>query len=865
MGSKTGQTDNGICRNVSKKSTTLHIITNNHFDPTWRRCWNRPLFFSGKRFISYADLQEYYILDNLKLARNHPKYRFEVESVLVARHFLDQHPELKEELLALAQSGRFTVSGAGENIIDSNMVIGESLVRNLVTGLLWVESALGRKTRLGIRNDAFGNSAQLPQVFRKCEIAWVTGLSYTQPDADYWRGLDGSTVFVRTAPIVSGGGGVAKYPPCSYCMGTGCDACQERGIDCSQRAAMPAWVDTKVLSDCGVGILVMCPEEMLPNEQIFRWVQQNCQDCEVRFSLQEDLWEYVQQKVANADTPVQEEILSASELNPNNSGCLVTRIRTKQTCRRQEYALLEAETLSSLAWLMGGAYPRKDLAEAWRGLLFTQFHDAITATHVDAAYAELEDCWHRLDILAHDIRARALRSLCSARAQTLTVVNAFGHTANTLAQVELATDKQWVKLSDPEGRSIPVVDCVQQAPGSLQVTFLPGTIPAMSCRTLTFAPGKRSEVKVGDRLQISNQHIVVSADEHGLLEVRDIASGALVSCKGDYRPAELILEHDLGSPWATLHPDQTRHPLSEHTRFVRSETCSAYQRLIFRLDTPRGIGYSGAPPRGHIAVTLYDSIPFPQFHTVLQWQEYGCRMRVAFPVPASGKALYGIPYGTLERQPYEPNFGWTGANGDWPAINWAGVESTQANVAVLSKGLPSYRIEQSATAPGMNVLISLLRSPCVPTYLDEPQYYSMTAFEGMRDAGTHEFEYALACYPCPLSASTVTPDAAAYNSGVTAVAGLVDLPSLPLTCSNNIHLEAVKLAEQSANLIVRMSEYRGQQGRIEVHSDPRLPSVTSVNLLERNEELTESAADTTAFELRPWEIMTLKFAVKRPG
>ena len=47
----------------------------------------------------------------------------------------------------------------------------------------------------------------------------------------------------------------------------------------------------------------------------------------------------------------------------------------------------------------------------------------------------------------------------------------------------------------------------------------------------------------------------------------------------------------------------------------------------------------------------------------------------------------------LERQPYPPRFDWTGANGDWPAVNWAGVETPSMSVALLNKGLPSYRIE----------------------------------------------------------------------------------------------------------------------------------------------------------------------------
>jgi alpha-mannosidase len=66
------------------------------------------------------------------------------------------------------------------------MIHGESLVRNYVDGLLWVEENFGQKTRLAVRNDAFGNSAQLPQILarmRNCK--WATGMSYSPALAEF--------------------------------------------------------------------------------------------------------------------------------------------------------------------------------------------------------------------------------------------------------------------------------------------------------------------------------------------------------------------------------------------------------------------------------------------------------------------------------------------------------------------------------------------------------------------------------------------------------------------------------------------------------------------------------------------------------
>ena len=168
------------------------------------------------------------MLDNIALAEKNPGYKFEAESTQVVRKFLERCPEKLPVLQQLAREGRFAVTGGGEAIIDANMVTGESLIRNYVDGLLWVEETFGQKTRMAVRNDAFGNSAQLPQILRGVEIAWVTGMSYSPAGGIYWKGLDGSVVMHRTIPTVAQGGGVIKYPPCPACSGEGI----LNGIDC---------------------------------------------------------------------------------------------------------------------------------------------------------------------------------------------------------------------------------------------------------------------------------------------------------------------------------------------------------------------------------------------------------------------------------------------------------------------------------------------------------------------------------------------------------------------------------------------------------------------------------------------------------
>jgi len=61
---------------MSPRKPVLYITTDNHFDPTWRRCFREALEFKGRRFISYADIEQFYIDDNLELARRRDNVYF---------------------------------------------------------------------------------------------------------------------------------------------------------------------------------------------------------------------------------------------------------------------------------------------------------------------------------------------------------------------------------------------------------------------------------------------------------------------------------------------------------------------------------------------------------------------------------------------------------------------------------------------------------------------------------------------------------------------------------------------------------------------------------------------------------------------
>lgn len=846
----------------------LYIVVNNHFDLTWRRCWQRSFTYQGQTYISYTDLQMYYMLDNLELAKKHPEYKFEAESVQVVRKFLDRCPQERTRLQHLLDEGRFAITGGGEAIVDSNMITGESLVRNFVDGLLWVEENFGQKTRLAVRNDAFGNSAQLPQILRGCEIAWATGISYSTTDSIYWRGLDGSTILVQTLPVYDRAGGVVKYAPCPACGGIGkiqsalCPACRGHGFDPALLAALPEQRHPDPLSTPAAQLVLMTPEEMLPNPALLDWAEQMRAEYDVRFALEEDVLPHLRPWLDAMDAPPPGALHSSVELNPNNSGCLVTRIKTKQTVRRQEYALQATEALCAMAAMKGAPYPKDALKGIRQQQFFTQFHDAITATHVDAAYAELQEIWQDIDERIASVQAAALSNLSvpGSAQDTFSVINPTGSSITGIAIASISNLPKPFHLVDDQGQLVNIVAMRSSGDTTTQVDFVANQVPPFSARRYHVMPGENlAPVELLPTPAIENARFRVLADENGLLSIFDKALGVEVSAPGDCRPGELILEHDGGSPWATLSSDQQRYPLSAHTRLIRAEKGSACQRLFFAVETPREMGLSGKCLRALVTVSLIEGLPLVDFHVHADWEAFNHRLRVAMPVPGekTGRYIYEIPYGLLTRQPYEPTFHWAGANGDWPAINWAGVEQAGQSLALFNQGTPSYRIEPAANSQGDTILLSLLRSPVIPTYLHEPEFYTMTGWDGMRDSGEHDFYFAMTAYPTPFADSSVVFDADAYNARLVATPGSMDLPAMPVVESGPARVSAVKWAENGAGLVLRLVEFRGQGGPVKVKLPSGIRSAAKVNLLEREAQELKIQEQLVTLNLRPWEIATI--------
>ena len=861
---------------------TVVVIVRNHFDNTWRRCWDRTYESRGRQIASYACVERAVLDENMRLATADSRYCFEVESSRLLRRYLEEHPGADAAFSRLWQAGRAALLGSGEVIPDANMVRGETLVRNLAEGIWWAEEALGRRPAVGWHADGFGSCAQLPQIFAGCGLRWIAALSYKTPSRDYWRGLDGTVAFIANVPDRQVADYV-KYPPCPTCAGRGgaCSSCGGAGLHVIRRQQAGAWHDDL---DAPLGTLTFFAEEALPPADLPAAIERHAGPVTYRCGTQETLARLLAERIAACDNPPEGEVSPEPDGNPTTSGCLVSRIEIKRRHRFAEAAVTAAEALAALTGRVAdgppadlpraqrgspgairpwerqgraGLPPVPPLRELQRDLCFSAFHDALPGTLIDPAYDELMDL--------HDHLEDACATHLAGRDGGLRLFNATAAVGGVREIWPLTPLPEGPLALRIAGHAVPVIERTRTPEGTERLwADLPDLAPGETAFIeVVAAPEPAAAAAEATPIAWSGDRLSVRAGAHGI--ERLALDGRDVAVAGGLRIGELIVEHDIGDPWCTRDLHRPRRALGLAARLME------VRRATDRID----IVYAGSDPDAqpqfdppdpmvlHLNWTqrwrFYARHAYADVRTVIDWSSYHRRVRLAFPTGWPVNRMWTeIPYGALLRERYEmDSTRWNNAGGDWPAVGWAAIEHDGLGLAVLNRGTPSYRCEDGA------LLISVLRSPAFPNCLEEPQSYSAPDYDRMRDPGRHVFEHRVVPYVGRWQDAGVVGMAEAFQSplplgrGTEALAGIRGLPT-------GVCVSAIKPAYRGKGLVIRLAEMNGAARRFEFRLPGRAVSeAAAVNLLEDHLAPLPVSGGAVPVVLRPWEIRTFRLAESR--
>jgi alpha-mannosidase len=143
----------------------------------------------------------------IRLMEQYPDYIFMSSQPQLYQYVKENDPVLYEKIKARIAEGRWEAEGAMWLEADTNIVSGESLVRQILLGKRFMREEFGKENVILWLPDVFGYSAALPQILKKSGVDhfFTAKLFWSETnkpvnDNFVWKGIDGSDVFVMLSP-----------------------------------------------------------------------------------------------------------------------------------------------------------------------------------------------------------------------------------------------------------------------------------------------------------------------------------------------------------------------------------------------------------------------------------------------------------------------------------------------------------------------------------------------------------------------------------------------------------------------------------------------------------------------------------------
>ena len=338
---------------------TIHLIGNAHIDPVW--LWRFP--------DGLAEIKATFrsALDRI---RTYDEFVFTSACAFYYQWVEENCPEMFREIQAAVAVGKWKLVGAMWVQPDCNMPSAESFARHFLYSQRYFQEKFGVTVKTGYNVDSFGHTAAMPSLLH---AGGMENYVYLRPsegaEKEYpfnervfrWRHGEEEVLAFRIYhgynEWVQEEQDIAKYEDCAMAQSAD-DFCLFFGV-----------------GNHGGGPTIANIEHLLAYREKARTA--------LAFSHPDRYFEQIRAKEYDR-LPIY-----AGELQNHASGCYSANSRVKLLNRRAESMLGEAEVMASLSGaLIGHRADHAAMTDAWKALLFNQFHDVLCGCSVKAAYED---------------------------------------------------------------------------------------------------------------------------------------------------------------------------------------------------------------------------------------------------------------------------------------------------------------------------------------------------------------------------------------------------------------------------------------------------------------------------------------------
>ena len=836
------------------QKSSIWLVGNAHIDAAWLWPWTETVDVVRRTFGS-----------TLQLMNEYPQATYAQSAAAYSEWMVQKYPSMYQQILERVKEGRWQMVGGMWVEPDLNMPDGESQVRQLLIGKRYFKDKFGVDVRIGWNPDSFGYNWQLPQIYKKSGVDYFVTQKMAWNDSNqlplktfWWQAPDGSRVLTYFPHDY-----VNEVEPLRMAQ----DLATAEALNPGAHEMMHLYG----IGDHGGGVT----RAMLDSGM--RWSNPDAIFPKASFSLPQAFFSDLEAKADTEHSPVwnYKTLAAGKSQLPNppagkfslpvwndelyfeyHRGVFTSQAQHKRNMRESEEQMLNAEKLASLAWLSGDNYPNTELTEAWKKVLFNQFHDLAAGSGIGVIYRDAQQDYDDVRLVANQVSSAARRTLqqqIDTRSRDGGVPVLVG---NPLAWGR--TDLVSVDVQMPEAHSGPisVVDS-EGKPQTFQVLSKKADlntyhllveakgIPSLGYRMLHVIPGERTaatDLKT-DGLTLENAALKLSVDAK---------TGCISSLYDKRSKFEFIASNGCGNELIAFKDT----PKDYDAWNIDSD----FDKVFTKLDSADSVELiEKGPLRATIRVvrtwqkskfvqdiSLYAGLDRVDVRNEFDWHETHILLKAAFPLAASSnEATYEIPYGTIER-PTTRNNRFEDAKFEVPALRWADLGDQNHGLSLINESKYGY------DAKGNVLRLSLLRSPTWP----DPD----------ADRGHQSFSYSIYPHAGNWKQALTVRRGYEFNYKLSAMQVQPHSGNLPSSHSfvevkqDNVVLTALKKAEDSDALLLRVYEWAGKSGNVQVTVPDGAKAAHLTNLMEKpeGEPLTVTPSHEITFPVHPYEIVSLR-------
>jgi alpha-mannosidase len=833
----------------------IHLTGNAHIDAAWLWPWTETVEVVRQTFGTALQLMDEY-----------PKYTYSQSAAAYDEWIEEKYPPEFNQIKQRVSQGRWEMVGGMWVEPDLNMPDGESQVRQLLVGKRYFQSRFGVDVRIGWNPDSFGYNWQLPQIYKRSGVDYFVTQKMAWNDTNqlplklfWWQAPDGSRVLT--------------YFPHDYVNEI--EPINMATAFARARQANPG--TTEMMHLYGIGDHGGGPTRAMLDAGD-RWLSPDKAYAQLNFGDAGSFFSAVEKNLDTAHAPVWNyKTLAAGDTKlpqppaglwglpvwndelyfEYHRGVMTSQANHKRNMRESEEEMLNAEKWSSLAWLSGTPYPATQLNEAWKKVLFNQFHDLAAGSGISVIYKDAQRDYDMVRFTADAATSQASAAIASyidtqsgSKGFPILVFNPLAWERTDLVDftVQMPAATSAIEIVNAAGKVLHAESSLQNPEThTFSVRALVPEVPSLGYEMVFARPASAAKPAAG---------VQVSADGHTLENefVRvtvDPKNGCITSLLNKKSNFEAIAAGGCGNQlqafkdtpkdYDAWNIDAEFDKVFTNLDMVDSVQLTEHDALRAVLRVTRHWQASTFVQD----ITVYDGLPRVDIVTDIDWHERHKLLKAGFPLAAtSSHATYEIPYGSIER-PTTRNNSVETAKFEVPALRWADLGDQQNGFSLINESKYGY------DAKGNLLRLSLLRSPTWP----DPE----------ADQGHQHFSYALYPHSGTWKEALTVRQGYDFNYHLSAMQVLPHSGKLPGSFSflktepDNVVVTAMKKTEDGDGLVVRFYEWAGKQGNITLTLPAGIVSATVANLMEKPEgsPLAVSGGRQVSVPVTPFEIQTV--------